>query len=262
MLEARKQGTSVQLIKVEKAFRRGRQDLSALKQVSFEVASGEFVAVVGPSGAGKSTLLQLIGGLDTPTAGLIRVGGHRLDSLDEVALARFRLASVGFVFQYFNLSPTLTAVENAALPLMLANVPRCRALEASEDLLAELGLTERLDHTPDELSGGELQRISMARAIITKPPLLLADEPTGSLDSFAGEELMRLLRKVPAALGQTVILVTHDAKAAAYADRIITLREWGGPGEWSCANCLFLACGTGLDAVGAGPPPFWACPSV
>lgn len=215
----------MQLHRVEKTFVRGDQQIRVLTRVTLQVAAGEFVAVVGPSGCGKSTLLQLIGGLAPVTGGVIRVDGQRLDALDEDALARFRLSTIGFVFQSYNLIPTLTALENAALPLLLANEPRRRALATAEALLADLGLTDRLDHTPDELSGGERQRVSMARAIISRPPLLLADEPTGSLDTYTGEEVMQLLRTVPKALGQTVILVTHDARAAAYADRIVTLRD-------------------------------------
>lgn len=210
---------------MDKSFPRGGQEIAVLRGADLSVAAGEFIAVVGPSGSGKSTLLQMIGGLAPVTSGVIRVGGQRLDAFSEDELARFRLSKVGFVFQTYNLIPTLSALENAALPLLLANAPQKRALAAAEELLADLGLTSRLDHTPDELSGGEMQRVSMARAIITRPPLLLADEPTGSLDTYTGEEVMRLLRRVPKALGQTVILVTHDARAAAYADRIVTLRD-------------------------------------
>jgi putative ABC transport system ATP-binding protein len=218
-------GVDVEVRRVDKDFVRGGQQIAVLNAVDLTVAPGEFVAVVGPSGSGKSTLLQLIGGLAPVTSGVVRVGGQRLDALSEDELARFRLSKVGFVFQSYNLISTLSALENAALPLLLASVPHQRALDAAEALLADLGLTGRLDHTPDELSGGELQRVSMARAIITRPPLLLADEPTGSLDSYTGEEVMQLLRRVPKSLGQTVILVTHDARAAAYADRIVTLRD-------------------------------------
>jgi ABC-type lipoprotein export system ATPase subunit len=220
-------GVEVEVRRVDKDFVRGDQQIGVLRGADLTVAAGEFVAVVGPSGSGKSTLLQLIGGLAPVTSGVVRVNGQRLDALNEDELARFRLSTVGFVFQSYNLISTLSALENAALPLLLANVPHRRALAAAKELLADLGLTGRLDHTPDELSGGELQRVSMARAIITRPPLLLADEPTGSLDSYTGEEVMRLLRRVPKALGQTVILVTHDARAAAYADRIVTLRDGG-----------------------------------
>lgn len=210
---------------LEKTFVRGDREIVVLHSVSLVVEQGEFVAIMGPSGSGKSTLLQLIGGLDTPSAGVIRIAGRRLDTLDEGALARFRLSTVGFLFQTFNLIPTLSAHENAALPLLLANAPRRAALAQAESLLLELGLEGRLEHFPEELSGGEMQRVSMARAMITRPPLLLADEPTGSLDSFAGEEVMQLLRRVPGARGQTVLMVTHDPRAAAYADRIVTLRN-------------------------------------
>jgi putative ABC transport system ATP-binding protein len=219
------QGVSVRVHKVDKSFARASQEILVLRQASLEVAAGEFVAVVGPSGSGKSTLLQLIGGLAPVTAGVIRVGDQRLDALGDEDLARFRRSKVGFVFQSHNLIPTLSVLENAALPLLLASEPSRRALAAAEDLLVELGLSDRLDHAPDELSGGEMQRVSLARAIVTRPPLVLADEPTGSLDSYTAEEVMRLLLRVPKSLGQTVILVTHDARAAAYADRIVTLRD-------------------------------------
>jgi putative ABC transport system ATP-binding protein len=219
------QGVSVRVHKVDKTFARGSQEIRVLRQVSLEVAAGEFVAVVGPSGSGKSTLLQLIGGLAPVTAGVIRVGDQRLDALGDEGLARFRRSKVGFVFQSHSLIPTLSVLENAALPLLLAGEASRRALAAAEELLVELGLFGRLDHAPDELSGGEMQRVGLARAIVTRPPLLLADEPTGSLDSYTADEVMRLLLKVPKSLGQTVILVTHAARGAAYADRIVTLRD-------------------------------------
>lgn len=210
---------------VTKMFTRGRQQVHALRSVSLRVRRGEFVAIMGPSGSGKTTLLQLIGGLDSVTSGVIRVAGQHLDQLDEASLARYRLSSVGHVFQFFNLMPTLTALENTALPLLLSNASRKQALERAEALLVELNLADRLDHVPSELSGGELQRISMARALMTDPPVILADEPTGTLDSYAAEEVMRLLSSMAEQKQKTLLMVTHDAKAAAYADRIVRLKE-------------------------------------
>lgn len=218
-------GVELCLWRVSKRFQRGRREVAVLRDVTLEVAAGEFVALVGASGAGKSTLLQLIGGLDAPTGGEIRVGGRPLHALDEAALARYRLATVGFVFQFFHLIPTLTVLENAALPLLLAGVPKRRALAEATPLLGELDLAERLEHAPETLSGGELKRVSLARAMIARPPLLLVDEPTGGLDSVAGEEVMRLLRRLARARSQTMVMVTHDARAAAWADRILLLRD-------------------------------------
>ena len=215
----------VQLQRVSKSYRRGGRDVTVLRSADLTVGRGEFVAVMGPSGSGKSTLLQIVGGLDLPSAGTVRVAEQRLDAMGESELARFRLATVGILFQFHNLIPTLSATENAALPLMLANTPRREALARAESLLTDLGLQGRLNHFPDELSGGEVQRISLARGIITRPPLLLADEPTGNLDSLAGEEVMQLIRRVPRTFGLTVLMVTHDARAAAYADRVVVLRN-------------------------------------
>lgn len=210
---------------VAKSFARGTETVVALQGVDLRVARGEFVAVMGPSGSGKSTLLQIAGGLDTPTSGRVLVDGTDLGALDDAGLARFRLATVGFVFQAFHLIPTLDAEENAALPLLLAGRTRLEARARAAQLLDTLGLGGRLRHLPGELSGGEAQRVCLARAMVAGAPLLLADEPTGSLDSHAGEEVMRLLRRVPRSLGQTVVMVTHDARAAAYADRVVSLHH-------------------------------------
>ncbi len=218
-------GPYLELSGVTKAFSRAGDTVTVLLGVDLQVGAGEFVAVVGRSGSGKSTLLQLVAGLDAPTSGCIDVGGVRVSSLAEADLARFRLSTVGFVFQAFNLIATLSALENAALPLLLAGGGRRDALAEARELLRQLGLTARLEHLPEELSGGEMQRVCMARAMIARPPLLLADEPTGSLDSHAGDEVMALLRRVPRTRGQTVLMVTHDARAAAYADRIVSLES-------------------------------------
>ena len=201
----------------------GDHAVDVLADVSLEVPAGQFLAIAGPSGSGKSTLLGLIAGLDRPTAGRIEVAGVPISTLDEDALARFRLDHVGYVFQSFHLLPTLTAEENVAVPLELGGdadaIPRARAL------LAEVGLADRAHHYPAQLSGGEQQRVAVARALARRPPLLLADEPTGNLDSATGKQIIELLVGANRRLGRTLVLVTHDAALAAHADRVITLRD-------------------------------------
>jgi len=201
----------------------GGRSVDVLTDVSLEVPAGQFLAIAGPSGSGKSTLLGLIAGLDQPTAGRIEVAGVVITALDEDALARFRRDHVGYVFQSFHLIPTLTAEENVAVPLELAGAPD--AAERARALLAEVGLAERAHHYPVQLSGGEQQRVAVARAIAHRPPLLLADEPTGNLDSATGKQIIDLLVGVNRRLGSTLVLVTHDAALAAHADRIVTLRD-------------------------------------
>jgi putative ABC transport system ATP-binding protein len=187
------------------------------------VPAGQFVAVIGPSGSGKSTLLGLLAGLDRPTAGSIRIDGIELASLDEDALARLRLAKVGYVFQSFHLIPTLTALENVAIPLELAGAPD--ALERAGALLDEVGLKVRVAHYPAELSGGEQQRVALARAVANRPGLVLADEPTGNLDSATGAQIVDLLVGLHRRHGTTLILVTHDTALAVHAERIVELRD-------------------------------------
>jgi putative ABC transport system ATP-binding protein len=204
-------------------FASGGRSVSVLSDVSLEIPARQFVAVAGPSGSGKSTLLGLIAGLDRPTAGSITVGGVAITSLSEDELARFRLDTIGYIFQSFHLVPTLTAAENVAVPLELAGerdaLPRARAL------LTELGLGERAEHYPVQLSGGEQQRVAVARAVARRPPLLLADEPTGNLDSATGTQIIELIRGLNRTLGSTLVLVTHDPALAAHADRLVTLRD-------------------------------------
>jgi putative ABC transport system ATP-binding protein len=197
--------------------------LTILDGVSLEVAAGEVVAVTGPSGSGKSTLLGLIAGLDTPTAGSIAVDGVEVTGLGETALARFRRRTLGFVFQSYHLIPTLTAVENVAVPLELAGAPE--PLAAARSRLDEVGLAERIDHYPAQLSGGEQQRVAIARAVALTPPLLLADEPTGNLDSATGAQIVDLLLALNRERGSTLLLVTHDAALAERAGRTIALRD-------------------------------------
>jgi putative ABC transport system ATP-binding protein len=204
-------------------FASGGRAVSVLSDVTLEVPARQFLAVAGPSGSGKSTLLGLIAGLDRPSAGSITVGGVDITRLDEDALARFRLDTIGYIFQSFHLVPTLTAEENVAVPLELAGerdaLPRARAL------LGELGLGDRADHYPVQLSGGEQQRVAVARAVARRPALLLADEPTGNLDSATGKRIIELIVGLNRSLGSTLVLVTHDAALAGHADRLVTLRD-------------------------------------
>ncbi|MBI3607726.1 MAG: ABC transporter ATP-binding protein [Nitrospirae bacterium] len=201
----------------------GGRSITILDDLTLEIPSKQFVAVVGPSGSGKSTLLALIAGLDAPTAGTIALDGVDLGGLDEDALAGLRLEKIGVVFQAFHLIPTLTALENVAVPLELAGDPD--PLGRARELLDEVDLAARADHYPVQLSGGEQQRVALARACARRPPLLLADEPTGNLDAATGAHVMALLRRMHRDYGSTLVLVTHDAGLAASADRIVTLRD-------------------------------------
>jgi putative ABC transport system ATP-binding protein len=197
--------------------------VDVLTDISLEVPGGQFLAVAGPSGSGKSTLLGLIAGLDQPTSGRITVAGVEITRLDEDELARFRRDTIGFVFQSYHLIPTLTALENVAVPLELAG--ERDALDRARTLLTEVGLRERAHHYPVQLSGGEQQRVAVARAACRQPRVLLADEPTGNLDSATGKQIIELLVALNRNLGSTLVLVTHDSALAAYADRVVTLRD-------------------------------------
>ena len=203
----------------------GKRTVHALRGVSLNAARGEMVALMGPSGCGKSTLLNIIGGLDRASEGSVIVDGADLSILDDNTLSRLRREKIGFIFQFFNLLPTLTAQENVALPLHLARIRRDEAAARSAELLRTVGLEDRLDHLPDELSGGEQQRVAMARALALRPPVILADEPTGNLDSKTGEEVLLLLKKLQAQFGVTVIMVTHDPVAAGSCSRILSMRD-------------------------------------
>ena len=210
---------------VSKHYQMGEVTVDALDGVDFVVEKGEFVAVMGPSGSGKSTLLHLLGGLDKTSDGEVSLGGRRLSVMSdkEVTLARRR--NVGFVFQFYNLLPTLTAEENIALPLLIDGKKLKQYQSKIDELLELVGLTDRRKHKPDQLSGGEQQRVAIARAFVNDPDIVLADEPTGNLDSRAGEEIMKLLRRSCDELGQTIVVVTHDPKAASFADRIVFLKD-------------------------------------
>lgn len=210
---------------LHKTFVLGEQQVNALDGVDLHIPSGQFVCIMGPSGSGKSTLLYILGGLDRPDAGEILVGGSRLDSLSSEELARFRRDTVGFVFQAFHLVPTLNAMENVALPGVFAGMPRDFRENRAIRLLNNLGMGERLDHRPWQLSGGQQQRVAIARALFNDPAILMADEPTGALDSKTGQTVMRMLRWLCKRQGKTVIVVTHDAQVARYADRVLRLKD-------------------------------------
>jgi putative ABC transport system ATP-binding protein len=214
----------IQLDQVTKQFA-GKRDVSALRSVTLSIPKGEMVSIIGPSGSGKSTLLNLVGGLDRPTAGEVRVGGQALGGLSDDELTKVRRDTIGFIFQFFNLLPTLSCLENVGLPLHLRGWPRARVQERATELLTLVQLTHRLHHLPDELSGGERQRVAIARALSIYPPVLLADEPTGNLDTQTGEDILALIRDLHARLGSTVVIVTHDMTVARSCDRTITLRD-------------------------------------
>ncbi|MCV2364231.1 ABC transporter ATP-binding protein [Paucibacter sp. DJ1R-11] len=210
---------------LSKAYRRGQQDIPVLLDVSLDVQAGEFVALMGPSGSGKSTLLNLIAGIDQPSSGRIVIGGVDIATLGEGALADWRAAQVGFIFQFYNLMPVLTALENVELPLLLTGLSaRERRLHA-EAALSLVRLDDRMDHFPNELSGGQQQRVAIARALVSDPSLIVADEPTGDLDRVTGQEVLDLLEDLNRRLGKTIVMVTHDPKAAARARRLIHLEK-------------------------------------
>ena len=208
-----------------KVYRQGRREVQAVRGVSLKVEPGEIVVLLGPSGSGKSTLLHLLGGLDRPTTGSVHFEGRDLASLTDDQLTLLRRDRIGHVFQFFNLLPTLTAAENVALPMLLGGMPRAEAIGRADEGLAAVGLTDRAGHFPDEMSGGEQQRAAIARALAVKPRLLLADEPTGNLDSAAGAEVLKILRGMTSGGDRSVVMVTHDDRAAGIGDRRVLLRD-------------------------------------
>jgi len=215
----------VRTVGLARRYKMGDTSVDALRGADLEIARGEFVALVGPSGSGKSTVLNLIGGLDRPSEGEIWIDGAELSASDEKALTRHRRRHVGFVFQSFNLLPRLTAEENVALPLIFGGVAENERRARARELLERVGLAERLTHRPTQLSGGEQQRVAIARALVGQPALLLADEPTGNLDTTTGVEIMRLLKELNQEHGLTLLVVTHDPEVAAFADRVVRLRD-------------------------------------
>lgn len=223
--EKQPQGCEVRLDRVSKTYIRGKQQVAALNQVSLTVPRGEFLAIMGASGCGKSTLLNLVAGLDKPSAGEVYLNGQGISGWKDNELTLFRRREIGFVFQFFNLLPTLTAEENAALPLLMAGKPRLVWQPQVSDWLKRVGLDTRHYHYPAELSGGQMQRVAIVRALINQPSLILADEPTGNLDSKTGEEVLFILKEMTEDQGITVIMVTHDPKVAAYGSALITMKD-------------------------------------
>ena len=215
----------IRCIDVRKVYRQGQNEITALAGITLDITKGEFTVIMGPSGSGKSTLLHLIGGLDRPTSGDVLVDQRLISQMADDQVTLFRRTKIGFVFQFFNLLPTLTALENVTLPLVLDGRAKAEADQKSEFLLAKVGLEQRKNHLPEELSGGEIQRIAIARALAFNPLILLADEPTGNLDSKIGESVLALLRQINRDDGCTVVIVTHSREAACHGDRKIFLRD-------------------------------------
>ena len=216
--------TALEARDVVRTFAQGKREVRALRGVSLAVEPGEMVAIMGPSGSGKSTLLHILGALDTPTEGSVWVADRRFDGLDDAELTRLRLEHFGFIFQFFNLLPTLTAAENVLLPALIARESPAKYAQRVQELLRLVELDDRADHVPAELSGGQQQRVSIARALLREPEVLLADEPTGNLDSRSGQVVLEILRRL-ADEGETVVMVTHDPTAASVADRVVFLRD-------------------------------------
>jgi putative ABC transport system ATP-binding protein len=214
----------IELLGVSRVYDTGKVQVPALQDVNLDVASGEFLAIVGPSGSGKSTMMNILGCLDRPTSGRYVLDGQPVDELDDNGLALVRSRSIGFVFQSYNLLPRTSALDNVAAPLMYQGVPRKERLRRAQVALERLGLGDRMSHEPSELSGGQQQRVGIARAIVTEPALILADEPTGNLDSHSGAEVLDLFRGLHA-LGRTIVLITHDTDVATAADRAVHLRD-------------------------------------
>jgi len=234
---------TLEVIQLIKQYRMGNLSVDALRGVDLSIQAEEFVAIMGPSGSGKSTLLHLMGGLDAPTSGEVILAGKPLSRLSDNELTRIRRLKVGFVFQFYNLIPTLTAAENIALPLLIDGAPIGRYRERLEELLRLVGLSDRAQHKPDQLSGGQQQRVAIARAFINQPEIVLADEPTGNLDTRSGSAILELLQRSRAELGATIVMVTHDPRAASYAQRVIFLRDGKiaktlGGGETSLKNIM------------------------
>jgi putative ABC transport system ATP-binding protein len=215
----------MELDQVAKTYQQGRRTVHAVRGVSLRIVGGEYVSIMGPSGSGKSTLLHLLGALDTPSTGRALFNGQDLKQMSDRQRSLMRRNQIGFVFQFFNLLPTLTAGENVAMPMLLGNTRRSAALLQAEAALERVGLSHRLDHFPDEMSGGEMQRVAVARALITEPMAVLCDEPTGNLDSTSAKGILQLLRSLPEPGRRAVVMVTHDPKAAEVGDRIVHIAD-------------------------------------
>jgi putative ABC transport system ATP-binding protein len=216
---------------VAKRFQRGKESITIFDGLSLGIEEGDFVAIMGPSGSGKTTLLNLLGGVDQPSAGEIRFAGSRIDSLSETGLAAWRAANVGFIFQFYNLMPMLSAERNVELPLLLTSLSRARRRQSVEAALKLVGLEDRARHLPKELSGGQQQRVAIARAVVSDPKLLLCDEPTGDLDRATADEILKMLSLLNNEFGKTIVMVTHDPEAAKYAKRVLHLDKGRFAGE-------------------------------
>jgi putative ABC transport system ATP-binding protein len=234
----------LETIDLRKTYRRGDQEAVALHGVSLSVERGEFVCVMGPSGSGKSTLLHLAGALDRASSGSVRIEGTALETMSDAKLSRFRRTRLGFVFQFFNLLPTLTALENVSLPLLLEGESFPKVAKKARELLADVGIAHRADHRPAEMSGGEMQRVAIARALIADPALVLADEPTGNLDTNTGTQVLELLRKATRERDLTLLMVTHDPRAATYGTRLIKVRDGRVGSDDPAAAAGFARSGT------------------
>jgi putative ABC transport system ATP-binding protein len=215
----------MELQNVTKVYQQGKRRVQALRGFSLRIEDGEFVSIMGPSGSGKSTLMHILGALDVPTTGHVFFRGRDLQTLSDRERTLLRRNRIGFIFQFFNLLPTLTAAENVALPLLLAGRSRQEARRLAAAELDAVGLHHRMDHFSDEMSGGEMQRVAIARALVSEPEVLICDEPTGNLDSATSEEILRILRGLPRKNGRSVVMVTHDPHAAQYGDRLVTIRD-------------------------------------
>ncbi len=215
----------MELVNVTKVYQQGRRTVQAVSGVSLTVAAGEFVSIMGPSGSGKSTLMHLMGALDTPSTGQALFLGKDLSAMSDRERSLLRRTRIGFVFQFFNLLPTLTAAENVALPLLLGGRGRSASLKEAAAALDRIGMAHRASHFPEEMSGGEMQRVAIARALVSEPEAVLCDEPTGNLDSTNSQEVLQLLRGLPEPGKRSVVMVTHDRNAASYGDRLVTIRD-------------------------------------
>jgi putative ABC transport system ATP-binding protein len=216
--------TVIHLEEIKKSYLMGKQDLQVLKGISLDILRNEYVALMGPSGSGKSTLMNILGCLDSPTSGLYILNGHDVSQMEDNDLADIRNKEIGFVFQQFNLLPRLSALENVALPLVYAGIPKKERMEMAHEVLRKVDLTDRSHHKPNELSGGQCQRVAIARALVNNPSIILADEPTGNLDTKTSHEIMNIFAKIHDE-GNTVVLVTHEEDISNYAKRVIRLRD-------------------------------------
>ena len=215
----------MELVDVTKIYQQGRRSVQAVRGVSLRIAAGEFVSIMGPSGSGKSTLMHLLGALDTPSTGKAIFDGQDLNALSDRDRSNLRRTRIGFIFQFFNLLPTLKGAENVALPLLLGGCARAKALKEAAESIDRVGMGHRADHYPDEMSGGEMQRVAIARALVTHPEAILCDEPTGNLDTATSREVLQLLRSLPEGGKRSVVMVTHDPTSAAYGDRMVHIRD-------------------------------------